>query len=205
MAGTGTASHWDDAYAHGDATRSWFQRQPVMSLRMLDAAGVTPDDSVIDVGGGASALVDVLLDRGFADVTVLDISQTAIRHARERLGPRASAVQWLAEDLLAWQPRRSWKAWHDRAVYHFLTRAADKRRYRQVLHDATSPGAVAVLGCFAPHGPERCSGLPVARYSAADLERELDGWALISQALEEHVTPAGVMQPFTWVALRRQA
>lgn len=205
MPGTGRASHWDDAYAHGDGTRSWFQRQPVLSLRMLDAAGVTAEDSVIDVGGGASVLVDALLGRGFADVTVLDISPTAIGHAQARLGPKATAVHWLTADLLTWQPRRCYRVWHDRAVYHFLTAAPEQCRYRQVMDAATGPAAVAVLGCFAPDGPGRCSGLPVARYSAQDLTGQLDGWALLSQAREEHITPAGVRQPFTWVALGRHA
>jgi trans-aconitate methyltransferase len=202
----GSVEHWDDAYAHGDATRSWFQRQPAMSLRMLDAAGVTPADSVIDVGGGASVLVDALLGRGFADITVLDISATAIGHARRRLGERAGAVHWLVADLLSWQPHRSYRVWHDRAVYHFLTTAPAQRRYRDALDEATGAGAVAVIGCFAPDGPQRCSGLPVARYSAEEIAGQLaGGWTLISQAREEHVTPAGIRQPFTWVTLRRHA
>lgn len=176
-----------------------------MSLQMLDAAGVTPADSVIDVGGGASVLAGALLGRGFADVTVLDISATAIGYARRRLGPQAAAgVHWLAADLLTWRPRRYYRVWHDRAVYHFLTAAAGQRRYWQALEDATGSGAVAVLGCFAPDGPQRCSGLPVARYSAGDIAGQLgNDWTLTSQAREEHVTPAGVRQPFTWVALRK--
>jgi hypothetical protein len=105
---------------------------------MLDAAGVTAEDSVIDVRGGASVLVDALLVRGFADVTVLGISQTAIGHAPARLGPREAAVHWLAEDLLTWQPRRSYRVWHDRAVCHFLTAAPERRRYRHVLNAATA-------------------------------------------------------------------
>ncbi|MGH3275314.1 MAG: hypothetical protein ACRDNZ_13460 [Streptosporangiaceae bacterium] len=134
-----------------------------------------------------------------------DISRAAIGHPRARLGSRAAAVRWLSEDLLTWDPGRSWRVWHDRAAYHFLTTAAEQGRYRQVLDAATGPAAVAVLGCFAPDEPGRCSGLPVARYSATDLAGHLNGWALISQAREEHATPAGVMRPFTWVALRKQS
>jgi hypothetical protein len=204
MPGNGRAAHWDEAHAQGDATRSWYQPQPVMSLRMLDAAGVTSADSLIDVGGGASVLAGALLDRGFGDVTVLDISSTAIGYARERLGPRAGAVHWLTEDLLTWQPTRIWNVWHDRAVYHFLTAAADQDRYRRALDAATQPGAAAVFGSFAPDGPPYCSGLPVARHSAAELAAQLDGWTLVSQSSEEHRTPAGVVQPFTWAALRRR-
>lgn len=173
---------------------------------MLDAAEVAPADSVIDVGGGGSGLAGALLGRGFTDVTVLDIAAAAIGHAKRRLGRQAAGVQWLVADLLIWQPERSYRVWHDRAVYHFLTEAPGQRRYRQALEAATGPGAVAVLGCFAPDGPTHCSGLPVARYSAEDLAAEMQGhWALISQAREEHITPAGAMQPFTWVAMRKHS
>lgn len=201
----GRASHWDEAYAGGDATRSWFQQQPVMSLQMLDAAGVLPWDSVIDVGGGASPLAGALLGRGFADVTVLDISATASEHARQRLLDQAAQVHWLTADILTWHPQRRYRVWHDRAVYHFLITAPDQRRYRRVLDDATEAGAVAVLGCFAPEGPDRCSGLPVARYTAQDLASQLgECWTIVSDAREDHVTPAGAWQPFTWVAVRKQ-
>ena len=200
------ATHWDEAYAEGEATRSWFQQQPGMSLRMLDATEVSPADSVIDVGGGASALAGALLERGFRDITVLDVSPVGIRAAWQRLGAEADHVQWLVADLLAWQPRRQYQVWHDRAVFHFLTSGQDRRRYLQALDAATGPGAIAVFGCFAPDGPLRCSGLPVARYSAPELAGELgDRWTLISRDREEHVTPAGAVQPFTWAALRKQA
>lgn len=176
-----------------------------MSLRMLDAAGVTAADSLIDVGGGASVLAGALLDRGFGDVTVLDISAAALGYARERLGPLAAGVHWLTQDLLSWRPARTWRVWHDRAVFHFLTAPEDQDRYLRALDDASRPGAVAVLGCFAPDGPEYCSGLLVARYSAAELAARFEGWTLISADREEHRTPDGTVQPFTWVALRRES
>ena len=206
MAGEpGAASRWDGAYARGEATRSWFEQEPAMSLRMLGSAGVTAADAVIDVGGGASPLAQALLDRGFSDVTVLDVSETGMQYARQRLGPRAGQVRWLAADVLTWQPGRRYRAWHDRAVFHFLTAPQQRRDYLRALGAATGPGAVAVFGCFAPDGPEQCSGLPVARYSPAQLAGELGGqWCLISQDRQEHVTPAGIVQPFTWAALRKQ-
>jgi Methyltransferase domain len=204
MGGQGGSAHWDAAYAAGEAAQSWFQREPAMSLAMLDAAGVTATDGVLDVGGGASPLAGALLDRGFSDVTVLDISATAIQLAWRRLGTRAEQVQWLVADLRGWQPERRYRVWHDRAVLHFMTGAADQEQYWQALDAATGPGAVAIIGCFAPDGPERCSGLPVARYGPPDLARLLgDGWALLAEDREEHVTPAAAVQPFTWVALRR--
>ena len=115
------AAHWDAAYARGDDTRSWFEEHPDMSLRMLDSAGISAADALIDVGGGASPLIRALLDRGFGDLTVLDISAAGMRHARDRLGPRADQVHWLTADVLSWHPPHRYQAWHDRAVYHFLT------------------------------------------------------------------------------------
>jgi trans-aconitate methyltransferase len=198
------AARWDDAYAEGDAARSWFQAAPRMSLRMLDAAGVTAADSLIDVGGGASPLAGALLGRGFRDVTVLDISAAGLRHARQRLGPRAAQVHWLTADIRDWRPPWHFEAWHDRAVFHFLTAEPDRQAYLRALTEATAAGAAAVFGCFAPDGPRQCSGLPVARYAPGELAAELGrDWTLIAQDREAHTTPAGLTQPFTWAALRR--
>ena len=205
MAGK-AAAHWDGAYAQGDGTRSWFEEHPDMSLRMLDAAGVSAADALIDVGGGASPLIGALLDRGFGDLTVLDISATGMLHARDRLGPRADQVHWLTADVLSWHPQRHYQAWHDRAAFHFVTIDEQRQQYLHTLDTATIPGTIAVFGCFAPDGPQHCSGLPVARYSQAQLARQIGTkWLLISQDREEHITPAGVIQPFTWIALRRQS
>ena len=199
-----TGAHWNGAYAHGDDTRSWFEKYPGMSLRMLDAAGVRAADALIDVGGGASPLTGALLDRGFGDLTVLDLSAAGMQHARDRLGSRAGQVHWLAAEVLSWHPRRRYQAWHDRAAFHFLTTQEQRQQYRHTLDAATAPGAIAVFGCFAPDGPQSCSGLPVARYSAAQLARQAGpGWGLISQDREEHITPAGTVQPFTWAAFRK--
>ena len=198
------AAHWDDAYAQGDAIRSWFQATPRMSLRMLDAVGVTAASSVVDIGGGASPLAGVLLGRGFRDVTVLDISAAGLQWARRRLGPQAGQVRWLTADVRTWQPPRRFAAWHDRAVFHFLTGEPDRRGYLRALAAATAVNAAAVFGCFAPDGPRQCSGLPVARYGPRELADELGrDWTLIADDWEDHATPAGLIQPFTWVALRR--
>jgi trans-aconitate methyltransferase len=200
------AARWDAAYAQGDDTRSWFEEHPDMSLRMLGRAGVSAAAALIDVGGGASPLTGALLDRGFRDLTVLDISAAGMQHARDRLGSRADQVQWLTADVLSWHPRRHYQTWHDRAAYHFLTTDKHRQQYLHTLDTATAPDAVAVFGCFAPDGPQHCSGLPVARYDAAQLARQVGAkWLLISQAREEHITPSGTIQPFTWIALRRQS
>jgi hypothetical protein len=199
----GTAEHWDSAYAQGERTRSWFQEYPAASLRMLDAAGVAAQDSVIDIGGGASLLPDSLLQRGHQDLTVLDVSAAALRISQGRLGP-TEQVQWIVADLLTWNPRRTYAAWHDRAVFHFITAERDRQRYLVTLNSATVPGSVAIFGCFAPDGPPSCSGLPVARYSTGDLTATLgQDWTLVASEREEHHTPTGGVQPFTWTALRR--
>lgn len=199
------AALWDKAYALGESSRSWFQQEPALSLRMLDAAGVTPDASLIDVGGGASTLVDAVLARGFSDVTVLDLSAAGLSHARSRLGPDARRVAWVVADVLTWRAGRRYQVWHDRAVFHFLTTSRGRRQYMQTLGRATTADAVAVFGCFAPEGPKRCSGLPVRGYDPPGLGRQLGStWSLVAAETEQHVTPAGQIQPFTWAAFRRR-
>lgn len=208
MAVTGTASaraEWDAAYAEGHRGCSWYQERPVMSLRMLHAAGVTSAASVVDVGGGASTLVDAAAASGFTDLTVLDLSERALELARARLRPDVAArVRWLAADLLSWAPERTYDVWHDRAVLHFLVDDEARARYLDVLHGATAPGSTAVFACFAPDGPQTCSGLPVRRSSVAELRALLGaGWTLLAHDRELHRTPRGASQPFTWAAFRR--
>jgi hypothetical protein len=204
VADDSTASHWDEVYAAGETASNWFQQHPHMSLQMLAKVGIRTDDSVIDVGGGASPLAGTLLKRGFADITVLDVSAAGMAHARQRLGDRAERVEWLVSDVRTWEPWRRYRVWHDRAVFHFLTTTEDRRQYLQVMDAATEVDGIAVFGCFAPDGPRHCSGLPVARYSSLDLADQLGTqWVLISHAREEHVTPAGVIQPFCWTVLRK--
>lgn len=150
-------------------------------------------------------LVDVLVSRGFSDLSVLDISPVGLDTAKARLGADAHRVSWLVTDLRTWQPGRTYRVWHDRAVFHFLTTVEARARYTDTLRAATDAGSVAVFGCFALDGPESCSGLPVARYDAAALAEQLGPeWTLIAQAREEHRTPGGGIQPFTWASFRRQ-
>ncbi len=199
-----TRAHWDKAYTEKSETQvSWFQEVPARSLAMIAAA--SPQGSVIDVGGGASRLVDALLEAGRADVTVLDISQAALDRARARLGEKAARVDWICADITRWQPARQWDVWHDRAVFHFLTERPAQDAYIAALTAATRPGAAVILSTFAPDGPERCSGLPVQRYGAADLAARLGTrFALYDEAQERHVTPWGSTQSFTYAAFRRR-
>lgn len=185
-------------------TRSWFETDPAQSLRMIDAAGAAADASVVDVGGGTARLVDSLLARGHHDLTVVDISATALDIAQQRLGRDAQRVNWIHADIRQWSPARMFDIWHDRAVLHFLTTGDDQEHYRRILNNATEPGAIAVLGCFASDGPTHCSGLPVVRRDPSDLQEFLGAqWSLVTQERELHTTPGGGVQPFTWTAFVR--
>jgi len=173
-----------------------------MSLELVELVGATQQTSLIDIGGGASKLCKRLSERGFADLTVLDISREAIDEARRDLD-HPDAVTWIQADLLAWTPPRRWMVWHDRAVFHFLTDPGDRAIYREVLRQAIEPGGAVIVATFAEDGPMSCSGLPVERYSADGLLAELgDGFAPISTRGAAHVTPGGAVQPLTWIAAR---
>lgn len=198
------AQHWEGVYttkAEGDV--SWFQPVPTRSVRAIRDLDIDPDAAVIDVGGGTARLVDALLDAGFADLTVLDVAATALSQARHRLGDRADAVSWLCGDLLLWTPTRTYDVWHDRAVFHFLTDPADQATYRDVLRRGTHRGSHVVIATFAEDGPDHCTGLPVARYGPAQLARALPDLTVVANGREEHHTPWGAVQPFTWVTFVR--
>jgi SAM-dependent methyltransferase len=173
-----------------------------MSLAFIDRLRVPKGAPVIDIGGGASLLVDRLLARGYTDLAVLDVSSTALEIARRRLGD-PTPVRWLHEDIMIWQPERRYALWHDRAVFHFLTHAEERARYLTIMRQALGESGALIIATFASDGPERCSGLPVARYDAIDLEQLLDGFTVIESSREEHVTPGGTVQPFTWIAANR--
>ena len=202
---TRRASHWDSAYASGGVEgASWYQETPRVSLDLIDALDVGRDVAVVDVGGGACTLVDHLVAKGFTDVSVLDVSANALAETQRRLGQDV-AVGWLEQDVLAWRPERRFGLWHDRALLHFLVDPDDRDAYFQTLHSAIQDEGFVVLATFAADGPTSCSGLPVARYSAEDLVRLLGlRFKPVDARREEHVTPRGSIQPFTWVAGRMQ-
>ena len=198
-------THWNDVYATKGADKvSWFQPRAEMSMRLIEAAGATTDSAIIDIGGGSSVLIDHLLDAGFVDVTVLDISERALIGSKNRLGARAAEVHWIIADILAWSPARAYDIWHDRAVFHFLTGQRDRAAYRATLLKGLRPRGAAIIGTFAEDGPERCSGLPVHRWSADALAAELGSeFRLIEAFREDHRTPGGAVQPFTWARFER--
>jgi SAM-dependent methyltransferase len=199
-------SHWQNVYAQkGEREVSWFQESPAPSLELLAQVGADPASGIIDIGGGASRLVDNLVDRGFSDVSVLDLSAAALDAARRRLGSRASDVTWIVADVTAWEPQRSYDIWHDRAAFHFLTDAHDRAAYVARLARALQPGGHAIIGTFALDGPERCSGLPVVRYDAASLAEMLgENFELLDTRRHAHTTPWGSEQLFQFSVFRRR-
>ena len=199
-------THWENIYStRAPDAVSWFQPHAEMSLRLIRNAGAGSPASVIDVGGGASTLVDDLLEAGFPQPTVLDLSGAAIATAQRRLGERASKVTWLEADITrASLPENAYDIWHDRAVFHFLTDPADRAAYvRTVLH-AVKPGGHVIVATFAEDGPLKCSGLPIVRYSADALHAQFGApFELIAHEKEAHQTPGGAVQRFVYCFCRR--
>ena len=201
----GSRTHWDAVYTTKGAEKvSWFRPHLDRSLAFLEAAGIGPNAAVIDVGGGASTLVDDLLDRGYSNVTVLDLSEAALQAARARLGARAARVRWLCADVTEVElPERSVDFWHDRGVFHFLLDAAARARYIEAVKRSLKPGGHVLVATFGPNGPEKCSGLDVLRFDADALHAEFGpGFVRISDALESHRTPWGNEQEFVYCYCR---
>jgi SAM-dependent methyltransferase len=199
-------AHWQAVYERkAPAAVSWYRPHLEVSLALLESAGLSAGARLIDVGGGAATLVDDLLERGLREVTVLDVSGQALAIARARLGPRAAHVHWLEQDVLrAALPPGGFDFWHDRAVLHFLTDPAEAARYVQVCASSLASGGHALIGGFAPDGPERCSGLPVVRRSSEQLAALFGAaFSLVRTHAERHRTPAGAEQSFAYVLLRR--
>jgi ubiquinone/menaquinone biosynthesis C-methylase UbiE len=199
-------SHWDRVYDdRAEDALSWFQQHPVRSLALVDASGVGPDASIIDVGGGASSFVADLLSRGFSDLWLLDISAAALAAARNRLGADADRIHWMEADVIRVDlPPANFDIWHDRAVFHFLTKPAEQAAYVEKACATVKPGGHLIIATFAEDGPERCSGLPVARYDAASLRAQFAHCCeLLHTDKEVHRTPAGKLQQFRYFLLKR--
>ncbi|GAA0713496.1 class I SAM-dependent methyltransferase [Dokdonella soli] len=199
--------HWETVYRGKSETQtSWFRAHLEESLRLIDALALSPDAPVLDVGGGRATLVDDLLMRGFQDIAVIDLSETALAEARLRLGAQSENVRWIVGDVTETElTAAGYALWHDRAVFHFMTEAADRTRYVAAVARAVRPGGHAVIATFAMDGPERCSDLPVNRYDAAALAAVFaPHFEKIADSRNVHMTPAGREQPFTYVVLRRR-
>ena len=198
-------AHWEGVYStKGEKEVSWFQEDPAVSIEMIKQTDATPDSAIIDIGGGASRLVDALLGDGYRDITVLDLSAAALEMAKARIGPASAQAAWIVADVTRWKPARQYQVWHDRAAFHFLTEADDRRAYLTCLRSATAPRAQIIIGTFALDGPEKCSGLPVQRYDGKTLADELgSSFELADTRSENHRTPWNSNQSFQFSRFRR--
>ena len=204
----GNAEHWNTVYgAREEHALTWFETEASLSLQLANEWS-TPDAHIIDVGGGASRFVDGLLARQQAQITVLDLSAEALARSRERLGDDAAKVEWIAADITTWQPKQQWTLWHDRAVFHFLTERDQRHAYVRAMEAGLAPEGIAIIATFAPDGPEKCSNLPVMRWSSEALAAELDALApdtfqLVASHRHIHITPKGNQQPFEVSVFKR--
>lgn len=203
--------HWEHIYNDRKATEvSWYQQHPQCSLDLIKATGVDVEARIIDIGAGASTLVDHLLEAGYQNLTVLDIASAAIEQARARLGDRADKVVWLEHDITdpdinELTASGEYDLWHDRAVFHFLTEKSDRVAYVNTLTRVLKPGAHVVIATFGLNGPEKCSGLEIVRYSPETMSAVLGGsFRLVETRQEEHVTPSGSLQNFVYCRFLKQ-
>lgn len=199
---------WDNAYtARSEVERSWTETYPQASLRCIEEAHLAKSAAIVDVGGGSSRLADELVNRVYEDVTVLDLSRVAVDEARARFVTNAAErIQptWVVADILSWDPPRQYALWHDRAVFHFFITDADQRTYVEKVVAGTSRGSHLVIATFSPGGPEMCSGLPVAKWSKDGLaQRFAEHFSVVDALEQEHTTPSGATQPFTWLHMVR--
>jgi trans-aconitate methyltransferase len=199
-------THWENVYiSKAEDQLSWFEPTSALSLELIELVAADTSSGIVDIGGGASRLADCLVERGYQDLTVLDLSAAALARSRARIGEKAHAITWITADVTAWEPPRTYDVWHDRAAFHFLTRQHEQSAYVERLRRALSPRGHAIIATFAPDGPERCSGLVVSRYDAAALAAILgNGFELVDNRRHEHVTPWGAIQKFQFSTFRRK-
>jgi len=197
--------HWESIYKDkSPAELGWYQKQPVISLELIRKFAKDQSDYIIDVGGGASNLCDYLLDEGFKNITVLDLSSHAITCSQQRLGNKSALINWRIADVTQFVPDCTYDIWHDRAVFHFLTDKNDREQYRRVMEAATTPGSHVIVAAFTTGGPAKCSGLDVVQYDCEKLQVELgQKFVYIEERFEMHITPGGQKQAYGYYVFER--
>lgn len=198
-------SHWENIYENRQPDEvSWYQAIPAISLDFVKLAKLPKTASIIDIGGGESFLVDYLLEEGYKNITVLDISDAAIRHARQRLGDNAKKVKWIVSDVCDFEPEEKYDFWHDRGTFHFLTNEEDIQKYIAIIRKAVKPKGYVVIGTFSDLGPQRCSGLEIHQYSEDLMERQVEPYfQKVHSRREDHLTPYNTVQNFLFCCFRK--
>jgi len=195
-------AHWENVYnTKSPEEVSWTQKRPEVSLEFLDSFELPHTSSIIDVGGGDSLLVDFLLDEGFEDITLLDISAKAIEKAKKRLGDRAKNVKWVVSDIVDFKPERNYDVWHDRAAFHFLTEPDQVKTYVDIVNQCVN--SFLVIGTFSLDGPKKCSGLDITQYSPESMGKTFKGFNTLKCRTHDHTTPFGTTQNFIFCSFRK--
>ncbi len=199
--------HWEAIYKSKSPSEvSWYQQEPTISLELIAMCSQSTTDYIIDVGGGSATLCDYLLERGYKHVTVLDLSANALEHSKQRLGDKASLIEWQIEDVTNFFAPKHYDIWHDRAVFHFLTDESDRKKYKDVLAASVKVGGHIIIAAFSIGGPAKCSGLNIVQYDEMKLKNELGkNFALVEQRTEEHITPMGNVQLFGYYLFIKNA
>ncbi|WP_432744785.1 class I SAM-dependent methyltransferase [Methylobacter sp. G7] len=199
--------HWEAIYKSKSPVEvSWYQQKPTISLELIAKCLLSTADSIIDVGGGSSTLCDNLLERGYNHLTVLDLSANALEHSKQRLGDKASLIEWQVEDVTKFSAPEYYDIWHDRAVFHFLTDESDRKKYKDVLNASVKVGGHIIIAAFSIGGPTKCSGLSIVQYDETKLKTELGkNFTLVQQRAEEHITPTGNAQVFGYYLFVKNA
>lgn len=196
--------HWDKIYEHKQSGEiSWTQDLPQTSLDFIHSFHLPKDASIIDVGGGDSRLVDFLLDEGYENITVLDISENALEKTRQRLGGRASKVEWITSDVIDYHPTASFDCWHDRATFHFLTSSEEVSTYLSTAKKVVN--GYMIIGTFSDKGPDKCSMLDIHKYTEDELQEQLEsGFEKLKCITEDHITPFRTTQNFLFCSFKRK-
>lgn len=196
-------SHWENIYTHKSPQEvSWTQGKPLLTLSWIESLALPKNAPIIDVGGGESHLVDYLIDMGYSDLTVLDISQAALKRSQERLGSKANLVQWIQADLTTFQPNKKYSLWHDRAVFHFLTQKEDINTYTNMV--STAVDQYLLMSTFSKEGPLKCSGLPITQYDIESISSNFSAaFELLQQDQELHTTPFDSTQAFIYALFKK--
>ena len=197
--------HWEQVYqTKSSDSVSWFQPKPELSIQLINDCNIGKDKNIIDVGAGASRLVDFLIDDGYAKVSVLDLSENALSISKKRLAHKSDKVNWIVQDITHFQPEQKYSLWHDRAVFHFLTDKNDRQKYREILESSIEEGGKVIIASFSLNGPKKCSGLDIVQYGADKIQQELGKqFQLIKTKAESHKAPRGFYQEFNYFVFQR--